>query len=106
VDLALLEAADLWLHREQAGSGAMLTLTSLTIWLPWEQSGSSEILALTSLTIWLRCEQAGNSGSGFTARGETSFAGSSGSGFARSKLVVVDLSSLVRVKVASLGRSW
>jgi len=84
--------------------------------------------------IWLHWEQAGSSRSGFADRGETSFAGSSGSGFAgrklvevewslsplwqsgfaESKLVVVDLASLVAVDLASLeavdltslGASW
>jgi len=48
------------------------------------------MLTLTSLTIWLRWEQAV----------------SGGLGFAGSKLVAVDLASLVGVKVASLGASW
>jgi len=45
------------------------------------------MLTLTSLTIWLRWEQAV----------------SGGLDFAGSKLVAVDLASLVGVKVASLG---
>jgi len=60
----------------------MLTLTSLTMWLRWEQAGSGGMLTLTSLTIWLCWEQAV----------------SGGSGFAGSKLVAVDLASLVAVE--------
>jgi len=109
------------------------SLSPLTIWLGQEQAGSGGILTLTSLTIWLRREQAGSGGSGFAGSGgsgfagwgETSFVCSSGSGFARSKLVVVecsllalwhsvfagrkllavDLASLVAVDLASLGAS-
>jgi len=30
----------MWLCWEEAGSGGMITLTSLTIWLCWEQAAS------------------------------------------------------------------
>jgi len=70
--------------------------------LHWEQAGSGRMLTLTSLTIWLRWEQAVSGGSDFAGRGETTFAGSSGTGFdsrgetgfAGSKLLAVDLTSL------------
>jgi hypothetical protein len=39
-------------------------------------------------------------------RGETTFAGISGSGIAGSKLGAVDLASLVDVKLGLLGASW
>jgi len=76
------------------------------------------MLTLTSLTIWLRWEQAGSSGSGFTGRGETDFAGSKivavecslsplgQPGFAGSKLVALDLASLVAVDLDSLIACW
>jgi len=50
------------------------------------------------LTIWLHWEQAGSIGSSIAGSGET--------GFARSKLVAVNLTSLVGVKLALLGASW
>jgi len=98
------------------------TLTYSLSNLSYALSHSSDMVTLTSLTIWLCWEQADSSGSGFTGRGETSFAGSSGSGFtgrklvvvewslsplrqsgfAGSKLVAVNLASLVGVKLALL----
>ena len=45
------------------------------------------MLTLTSLTIWLHWKQADSGGSGFAGRGETGIAGS--------KLVAVDMASLV-----------
>ena len=60
------------------------------------------MLTLASLTIWLCWEQAGSSGSDFAVMGETQFSGSSGSGFARSKLVLADLASLVAVHLGLL----
>jgi len=99
----------IWFHWEQAvgggsyfagssGSGfgesklvpVECSLSPLTISLRWEQAGSGGMLTLTSLTIWLRWEQA--FGGGF--------------GFAGSKLLVLDLASLVAVDQASLGASW
>jgi hypothetical protein len=92
------------------------------MWLRWEQavgggsgfagsSGSgfagSELVAvecsLSPLTIWLRWEQAvsagsgfpGSSGFGFVGRGESGFAGSCRFGRTGSKLVVMDMASLV-----------
>ena len=35
------------------------------MWLRWEQAGSGGMLTLSSLTIWLRWEQAVSGGSGF-----------------------------------------
>ena len=72
------------------------------------------MITLTSQTIWLRWEQAGSGESGFAGRGETSVAGSTGSGFdgrdeigfVGSKLVALDLVSLVGVKLTSLRASW
>jgi len=60
------------------------------------------MLTVTSLTIWFRWEQAFSGGSGFAGSGRSSFAGRGKTGFAGSKQRVVDLTSLVGVKLASL----
>jgi len=54
------------------------------------------------LLIWLCWEQADSSGSGFAGRREAGLAGFSGFGFAGSKLVVVEMASLVAVNLDSL----
>jgi len=92
----------------------MLTLISLTIGLRRDHTGSGGYITLTSLTIWLRWEEAGSGGSGFAGRGETTFTDGSGAGItgwvetgcSGSKLVAVDPTWLVGVKMASVGSSW
>jgi len=72
------------------------------------------MLTLTSLTMWFRWEQAGSVGSSFPARGETGFAGSklrvvdpaSPVGVKLASPVVVDLASLVGVKLTLLRARW
>jgi len=79
------------------------------------------MLTLTSLTIWLRWEQAVSGGSSFASSGgmltltsdnlaslvavECSLSPLFQSGFAGSKLLAVDLASLVAVDLALLGAS-
>jgi hypothetical protein len=71
---------------------AHTTLTYSLSALQYTVPHSSDILTLTTLIIWCHWEQAGSSGSGVADRGEISFPGSSGFGFAGSKLVAVECS--------------
>jgi len=129
VDVALLVAENLdslwagkklwiWLRWEQAGSSgygfdgstesgfAMSWQQALDLtYLPqlWHAlSHRSDMLTLPSLTMWLHWEQGGSGESSLAVWGGTGFAGSSWSGLAGSKLVVVDMASLVAENQNSL----
>ena len=111
----------IWIHWEEAGSSGILTLTSdnlASLGASWKQWNAHSHLSDNLASLGSSREQAVSGGCGFAGWSRSGFAGCtlpaeecslsplSQSGFTGSKLLAVNLSSLVAVDLATLVASW